>query len=296
MRILLQILIALVFCLVLFTLLEWMFPSDEHQPPSYKRKSARTADVWYWFMLPVISPPVVRIIVGTVLTLIFLAFGWERRTDFYMAGFGPIATQPKWIQIIAALLVADFAGYWIHRTFHTSRGWKFHAIHHSSKHLDWLAATRLHPINAFGNRIGQALSIVVLGFPPTVLAGWVTLLTMWDLLIHANVNWTWGPLRFFFASPVFHRWHHTLEQEAQDKNFSGMFPFWDVIFGTFYMPKGKIPLEFGVSEPVPEHFFGQIMYPFTAAANPPAAVISDAAPAQPAESATPPAAVPTATS
>lgn len=267
-------------CLVLFALLEWLIPSNEHQSPSYKRRSARTVDVWYWFILPIISTPIVRIVGIGVLTLIFFTFGWERRMGAFAAGFGPIAQQPKWLQIILALLVADFAGYWIHRTFHTRGGWKFHAIHHSSKDLDWLAATRLHPINAFGNRIGQALSIVVLGFPPQILAGWVLFLTLWDLLIHANVNWTWGPLRFFFASPVFHRWHHTTEREAQDKNFSGMFPFWDVIFGTFYMPKGQIPVEFGVSEPVPENFIGQLIYPFKPTTSPAAAVIPDAPPVE----------------
>jgi sterol desaturase/sphingolipid hydroxylase (fatty acid hydroxylase superfamily) len=27
-------------------------------------------------------------------------------------------------------------------------------------------------------------------------------------LVHANLNWTFGPLRYVLVSPVFHRWHH----------------------------------------------------------------------------------------
>jgi sterol desaturase/sphingolipid hydroxylase (fatty acid hydroxylase superfamily) len=47
-----------------------------------------------------------------------------------------------------------------------------------------------------------------------------------------------------------------------DKNFAGMFPFIDLAFGTFYMPKGKLPTEFGVNEAVPEGLVGQLAYPF----------------------------------
>jgi len=30
-------------------------------------------------------------------------------------------------------------------------------------------------------------------------------------LVHANLNWTFGPLRYVVASPVFHRWHHVAD-------------------------------------------------------------------------------------
>jgi len=83
------------------------------------------------------------------------------------------------------------------------------------------------------------------------------------LFIHANVNWSFGPLRYVIATPLFHRWHHTSESEGLDKNFAGMLPIWDMLFGTFYMPKGKVPTEFGVyGEAIPEDFIGQMLYPF----------------------------------
>lgn len=31
-----------------------------------------------------------------------------------------------------------------------------------------------------------------------------------------------------------------------DKNFAGLFPIWDILFGTFYMPRGKVPADLGV--------------------------------------------------
>jgi sterol desaturase/sphingolipid hydroxylase (fatty acid hydroxylase superfamily) len=77
------------------------------------------------------------------------------------------------------------------------------------------------------------------------------------------VSWTYGPLRYVFASPAFHRWHHTSEEEGLDKNFAGLFPFIDVIFGTFYMPVERQPQRFGIlHNDVPEGLLGQLVYPF----------------------------------
>src|SRR5205814_348924 len=119
------------------------------------------------------------------------------------------------------------------------------------------------------------------GFPPTVLASWALIFAFMNLLVHANLNWTFGPLRYVVASPVFHRWHHTTEREAQDKNFAGIFPFWDILFGTWYFPKGKLPVEFGVSDPVPEGFLGTLAYPFKKREKPAENGQSEATPASP---------------
>src|SRR5262245_22409741 len=45
-----------------------------------------------------------------------------------------VARLPWLVQLLFAILVADLAQYWIHRSFHKIRFmWRFHAIHHSSK-------------------------------------------------------------------------------------------------------------------------------------------------------------------
>ena len=62
---------------------------------------------------------------------------------------------------------------------------------------------------------------------------------------------------------MFHRWHHPPEEAGLDKNFASTFPVLDVIFGTFYMPAGKLPEQFGTGEPdFPEGFLGQLLHPF----------------------------------
>jgi hypothetical protein len=40
------------------------------------------------------------------------------------------------------------------------------------------------------------------------------------------------PSRAFFISPRFHRMHHSTDERMQNRNFGGVFSFWDDVFGT----------------------------------------------------------------
>jgi sterol desaturase/sphingolipid hydroxylase (fatty acid hydroxylase superfamily) len=181
---------------------------------------------------------------------------------------------PVALQIPIALLLADFVSYWTHRLFHQSWFWRLHAVHHSSKTLDWLSAVRNHPI---AEALGKAFSIVpflVMGVDGKVLAVLAPILGLYAVLLHANVPWSFGPLRYVIATPIFHRWHHSSDVEAHDKNFAGLFPIWDLLFGTWYVPvdptTNKViePTRFGVRETVramkmPETFVGQMIFPLS---------------------------------
>ncbi len=135
-------------------------------------------------------------------------------------------------------------------------------MHHSSVDLDWLSAVRLHPVNDALMRIAGALPVLGLGFAPVAVAGIAPVLTLMAILVHANLDWDWGPLRWALASPRFHRWHHTDEANARDKNFAGLLPLWDILFGTYYMPEARVPEQFGTASPVPAGLVGQMLYPF----------------------------------
>ena len=66
--------------------------------------------------------------------------------------------------------------------------------------------------------------------------------------VHANLSWTLGPFKYVLATPVFHRWHHTALEQGGNTNFAGTFPLWDILFGTFRMPEGKLPDNYGVDD------------------------------------------------
>jgi sterol desaturase/sphingolipid hydroxylase (fatty acid hydroxylase superfamily) len=47
--------------------------------------------------------------------------------------------------------------------------------------------------------------------------------------------WTFGWVgRWLLISPVAHRIHHSPEVEHFDRNFGGITPLWDRLFGTWY--------------------------------------------------------------
>ena len=207
---------------------------------------------------PWLSHTLSLITVGaSVVTLTF----WIRAAGSHVASPRWFISQPKGLQIIELLVVADFLGYAAHRFFHGRALWRFHAIHHSAEDLDWLSATRVHPLNEVGNRLFQILPLYLLGFRGDALAAVVPILTFWSIFIHANIRWDFGPLRYAVATPVFHRWHHTTEAEGLDRNFAGLFPWIDLLFGTLYMPRGVQPAHFGVAgKRVPRGLVGQLMY------------------------------------
>jgi sterol desaturase/sphingolipid hydroxylase (fatty acid hydroxylase superfamily) len=111
-------------------------------------------------------------------------------------------------------------------------------------------------------RIITAGPIVALGYNVSAVAAFTAFTTFYAITLHANLRWTYGPLRYAIASPAFHRWHHTCAVEGQDKNFAGFLPVWDLMFGTFHMPRGRQPELFGVADPVPGGLIGQLVYPF----------------------------------
>jgi sterol desaturase/sphingolipid hydroxylase (fatty acid hydroxylase superfamily) len=52
-------------------------------------------------------------------------------------------------------------------------------------------------------------------------------------------------------------------EEGGNTNFAGTFPIWDVLFGTFRMPDGKLPEAYGKDEAaMPSGIIGQLAFPF----------------------------------
>jgi WD40 repeat protein/sterol desaturase/sphingolipid hydroxylase (fatty acid hydroxylase superfamily) len=240
---------------VAFGLLARLMPCN---PGMYWWKNLRAAgtDFVYWFVVPLfVRACRTFMLIGGVLLL----FGGREPQVL------PVQGLPLWQQCVAVLLIQDVMLYWIHRLFHTRLAWGFHAVHHSPKVLDWMSTQRSHPVNTVLEFSLADVAVLLLGFSPAALVVLTPLNLVYSALVHANLNWTFGPLKYVFASPVFHRWHHTTQEEGLDKNFASTFPFLDVIFGTFYMPKGLLPERFGTGEAdFPEGFWGQLLHPFRA--------------------------------
>jgi sterol desaturase/sphingolipid hydroxylase (fatty acid hydroxylase superfamily) len=174
-----------------------------------------------------------------------------------------IGSQPLALQVVEIMIATDFIQYWFHRLFHRVPFlWGFHAVHHSTRAMDWLAGSRMHFVEIVALRGITAVPMLTFGFSPVALQVYVGLVYIYSSLLHANVKGDFNRLGHFLATPRFHHWHHGLEAEAVDVNFAIHFPLFDRLFGTFHMPPGRWPENYGVPEKVPVGYWRQFFYPF----------------------------------
>ncbi len=245
---------------VVFAVLSRISPCNAGR--GWWRKRGLLTDLGYWLLIPILAR-YARIGFTVLFTVALLGLtSGEAIAGFYAHGHGPLAALPLWAQIALYLLVSDFLLYWIHRAFHGTALWKFHAVHHSSQDLEWISAARFHPINIiFGTTLVDVLALVA-GIKPDVFFFLMPFTTLSSVFVHANLDWTLGPLKYVLVSPVFHRWHHTLPGEGGNRNFATNFAFFDLLFGTFHLPAGRLPQRYGIVErDMPEGLGMQVLYP-----------------------------------
>ena len=176
-----------------------------------------------------------------------------------------IGSLPFWAQLSLAILIADLGIYWTHRLLHVvPLLWRFHAVHHAVEELDWIAAVHQHPIDLIFLKAGSILPLVLLGVSAEAIAAYGLIFFWQSFLDHANVRFNFGPLKYVIVSPEFHHWHHSREQQARDRNFAGTFAFYDILFGSVYLPKSKKPKLFGIDHPMPRGYFSLLTHPFLA--------------------------------
>jgi len=175
-----------------------------------------------------------------------------------------IVSQPGWLQFFEIMFFTDLVQYWLHRSFHKVPFlWRFHAIHHSAKVLDWLAGSRMHILEIVCLRGLTVIPMQVLGFHQSLIYLYLVVVYVYSTYIHSNVRFDIEWIKPILVTPRFHHWHHGSEPEAIDINFAVHFSFIDRMFGTYHMPAGRWPNDYGVvGNDVPSGYLKQFMYPF----------------------------------
>jgi lathosterol oxidase len=172
-----------------------------------------------------------------------------------------VSAQPLWLQVIELMVLADLVQYAVHRAFHRVPAlWRFHAIHHSIREMDWLAGSRLHLVDVVVTRALVVLPAFVLGFAEPALYAWLLIIAIHSVLNHLNLRFRPGWLEQLVVTPRYHYWHHAVR--PVDRNFAVHFPWIDRLFGTHHLPEAW-PDELGIpGHPVPPGFVGQFAWPF----------------------------------
>lgn len=194
----------------------------------------------------------------TLLPATLVSQAWQAQAFGLQVKSLPIAAQ-----IVLIMIVADLTQYWVHRSFHRIRwAWPFHAIHHSSRDMDWLAGSRLHVVDTVVTRAFILVPLFVIGFAEQALYIWLGIVAAQATFIHVNMRWRLKWLEQVLVTPRFHHWHHA--ERPIDKNFAIHFPWIDRLFGTYHLPPdGSWPPEVGIKgDPVPAEFGAQLTWPF----------------------------------
>ena len=238
---------------ILFAPLERMFPLIPQQ--RLFRQEWRE-DLFYYF----VSSMLVQ-----VLTFLAMAPATAVNAATAWASFrASIGGQPWLLQVAEIMVLTDLVQYWLHRAFHRVPFlWRFHAVHHSAKSMDWIAGARMHFLEVIVLRGLTAVPMFTLGFEPSAIQTYILIVYFYSAFIHANICWNLDGIGRFLATPRFHHWHHGLEREAIDVNFAIHFPLFDRLFGTFHLPEHRWPEGYGVGgHPVPGGYWQQFLYPF----------------------------------
>ena len=179
-----------------------------------------------------------------------------------------VAEAPFWARTLAALVVAETGYYWGHRMMHEVPAlWRFHSVHHSATHIDFLVNSRAHPVDIVFSRLCGLIPVYIVGLagPVGITSSIMPLLitvagTVWGFFIHANLRWRLGSLEWLVTTPAFHHWHHSLVAPT-NRNFASTLPCLDWIFGTFHLPKEQWPARYGIRETMPTSLGEQLLQP-----------------------------------
>ena len=175
-----------------------------------------------------------------------------------------VKSWPFMLQLLLALLLADLFQYTAHRMFHANRFlWRFHAVHHSIRAVDWLAGSRLHLLDVIVTRAFSYIPLYFCGFSMRVFYVYIAIVALQAVAAHANTRIAFGWLRYILVTPQYHHWHHSDDPAVYDKNFAIHFPLIDKLFGTYYLPGDNWPETMGLgAEKFPRGYLRQFIYPF----------------------------------
>ncbi len=173
---------------------------------------------------------------------------------------------PKWLGLLVFFIVSDFVQWNTHRLLHrVDFLWNFHKVHHSVKQMGFAAHLRYHWME-------PVVYKSLLYIPMAIIGGFdaqdVAIVYFFSIAIghlnHANLGWSYGPLKYVFNNPKMHIWHHSKELPVSyGVNFGLTLSLWDYMFKTNYIPHDGRDIELGFEgdEKFPENFIQQELYP-----------------------------------
>ena len=166
-----------------------------------------------------------------------ILINWVQYVDKSSIGLMNILNFSATVKALSGVIVLDFTSYFIHRFIHKSKIlWRFHRVHHSEIDMDSSTSFKFHPLEAIilFPALLTEIGLIGISLPAIVLYNAIILPIFF--ILHSNFNYPKWVEKIFspiFATPEFHRVHHSDEQKYTDSNYGDIFSLWDRLFGTF---------------------------------------------------------------
>ena len=153
-----------------------------------------------------------------------------------------------WQQVLGYFMLVNLLKYWAHRLIHKIDFlWRFHALHHSIKEFYTLNSIYNHPFDYFIRVVVPTFFSWYVGwrFDAIFTGDCFAILIIW--VSHSSTNFKYPRfLHYLITTNDVHHWHHH-PRIGITKNFSTSVSLYDVIFGSFFLPKdGSKPKEVGL--------------------------------------------------
>lgn len=240
---------------LVFILIEKLFPLRRGQPVF--RLEWQTDFAYF-----IVNHLLIGLVLLIVNFLVHRLFAWA----LVPAVQGAIQSLPLAAESLLAIFVADLIQYWTHRAYHEVPVlWRFHAVHHSARTLDWMAGSRLHLTELIVTRVAILGPLYALGFSKAAIDVYIVVVGFQAVFNHANVGLRFGRLESWIVTPRFHHWHHGSDRAAIDRNYAAHFAFLDTWFGTRVSDgERSLPERYGVlGGTMPDGFVRQQIFPLT---------------------------------
>ncbi len=173
----------------------------------------------------------INIAVSSVLSLLVL-FGLTYLIYPYTFHTNPTPAWRVGLEILAILLVYDFAYYWLHRIMHIKGLMRLvHGVHHAVRNPTAMESFYLHPAELFaGLALLLACTWLIGPVHGYAFAAVFFLHSSLNIIVHSGLlsgHWLLAPFDHLT------RKHHVHHMANRDKNYASLTPLPDMLFGTY---------------------------------------------------------------
>ncbi|MGZ5145870.1 MAG: GH3 family domain-containing protein, partial [Burkholderiales bacterium] len=237
---------------IAIVLLEWRFPEHLAWRP---RWADIRSDAAFMALIQVTVPRVLAALGAIAIA----AWMHEHARSTLWPQDWPLAAQA-----VLMVVTIDLVRYWLHRACHRfPLLWRLHEVHHSPDILYVLNVGRFHPLEKVLHFCLDTAPFLMLGVAPELIACYFLLYSVNGLFQHSNVRLRYGWLNYIVGSAETHRWHHARDPKTAACNFGNTTIVWDLVFGTWHLPKASRIEDIGIMDRAyPKDFISQMLAPF----------------------------------